>query len=668
MAPEQFRNDPVDVRTDLWALGVVLYEMLAGRRPFEGEHDLAVIRALLHAKAASLSTLRSDLPLEVEAVVTMLLEKDPTNRFGSADDLLARIIALEPPSHLPAKGQLSPGSAATVSHHRLWGMPRAASVILALAAVGGLAAAGAAARLGGGPPATPVPVERSIAVLPFANLSTDEGSDYFSDGITDEILMALANARDLRVISRTSVMRYKATSKPLRQIADELDVAHVLEGSVQRLGNRVRINAQLVDARSDQPLWAQRFDRPLQDVFAVQSEIAHEIAVALRANLNARERARIERRPTDNPIAHDYVLRARNLLQIPDLLPTEAALGLSREALLLDSTYADAFAVHANALRVNYWLHGEAAWLDSAVVAARRAIALDPAFAPAHAELGWALGWQGERGAALEAHRRAAELNPNLVHGLADLYTYDFGQLDEGARWGRRALQTDPINTISLWLIGRTYLHLGMPERARQQFARAKQVEPAFHWAGYFTSVAFLAEDRPVEARAEIERTLAAARESSDALVWAGHIIAGLGDLATAKTYFERGLPGASWAWEKEQALPTLAWILQRSGEPDRADHLLQQAVDYFETRRRGHPRRPQDHAELARLRVVAGDPEGAMRELEAAVRTGWRALHEIPGEPVLNSLRGDPRYDRLMADVQADVDRMRARVEREGW
>jgi TolB-like protein/Tfp pilus assembly protein PilF len=541
---------------------------------------------------------------------------------------------------------------------------------VAMALVGRGEDAQAEARLGGAAPEITLPrAERnSVAVLPFANLSESRENEYFSDGITDEILTTLANVRDLRVISRTSVMQYKGTSKPLRQIASELGVAHILEGSVQRAGERVRINAQLIDVQTDQHLWAERFDRPLEDIFTVQSEIAQQIARALQAELSPVEQARLERRPTTNLVAYDFVLRARNLLQIPDRQTYEAALELIHEALVLDPTYSDAFAARAIGFRGLYWFHGEAGWLDSAVVAARRAITLDPDFAPGYEELGNALTLRGNREAAFEAHRRAVELNPNLSAGLANLYDYDFGRLDEAAHLWERTLETDPTNAIFLWLAGRTYLHLGMPERARALFGRAKKVQPAFHWLGYFASLTFLAEGRPQQARAEVQRTLAETRNSPDAMLWAGQITAALGDLSAAGHYFERGLPEPTSTWEKERAELTLAWILQQSGEAEQARRLLQEASSRFKNRRRGHSLRPEDYAESAQIRVVAGDHEGAIRELQEAVRNGWRHYLQYPGDPILNSLRGDPRYDRLMAEVRADVDRMRARVEREGW
>lgn len=669
MAPEQLRNREVDSRADLWALGVVLFEMLTGRRPFEGDHDLAVARAIVHDEPPQPSALRPDLPPAAEELVATLLRKDAADRLSSAEDLLSALVTLRSSAVQAPFAPRNP---------RRW-LPRAlalraagrwrlAAPLLAVVALGALGAAALAPRLLGLQGAGSVSVERSLAVLPFANLSAEQDNDYFAYGITEEILTTLASVEDLRVISRTSAMQYRESTKPVRQIAEELGVAHVLDGSVQRAGDRVRIRARLIDARTDRQLWAARYDRPLKDIFAVQSEIAGQIAQALRAELSPAEYRRLERRPTTSLLAHDYVLQARNLLQNPEPNSYVAALGLLREAIALDSSYADAFAAYSHAVRAFHFFEGEARWLDSATVAARRAVALDPAFAPGYAALGMALNVRGDRAAALEAYQQAVRLNPNLTEGLANLYHYDLGRLDEAARLWGHTLQSDPTNTISLWLAGRTYLDLGMPERAHALFERARKVQPDFHWLGYFRSAAYLVEGRPQEARAEIERTVAAAREDPNALLWSGSIMAALRDFPSARRYLERGLDGATDGWQRERAALTLSWILQQSAEVESARRYLRVGSDGFQARRGGQPRRPEDYTVSARIHVLQGDREAAIRDMRQAVSSGWRVRNDSPADPILGSLRGHPEYDRLMAQVEADLARQRARVQREGW
>lgn len=354
----------------------------------------------------------------------------------------------------------------------------------------------------------------------------------------------------------------------------------------------------------------------------------------------------------------------------------EAALLLSDDAIALDSSYADAFAARARAMSGRAWKSGEPAWRDSAVAAARRAIALDPDFAAGFAELGEALRMQGEREAALEAFRLTVNLDQSLANGLANLNDYDHGRLDEAASWWTRILESDPANPMSLMEAGRTYLHLGMPTRARALFDRARNVEPGVSGvAANLTAMAFLAERRPHEARAEVRRILAATGDAPVSLLFAGRIMTALEDLPEARRYFERGLLTARDAVFVEDSEISLAWILQQSGDAERAQRHLEDASRRLESRTRGLTWRPEDHAQLARIRAVAGDREGAIDAMREEVRRGWRhhaggllLILGAPAYPVLGSLRGDPRYDRLIAEVEADVTRMRERVEREGW
>ncbi len=519
--------------------------------------------------------------------------------------------------------------------------------------------------------ASAAPVERSIAVLPLANLSGDPENEYFSDGITDEILTTLAKVGDLRVISRTSVMRYKNTDKSLREIASELGVAHVLEGSVQRAGERVRINAQLIDASTDQHLWAERYDRPLEDIFAVQSEIAQQIARALQATLTPPEGARLDRRPTVNLTAHDYVLQARDYLRRLSYRDHQIALTLFRRALELDPTYADASAGIAAAFLWSFWWTGDRAMIDSAVAAGRRAVSLDPELAEGHAYLGWALQSAGDREAALEALLRAVELNPNLseaLAALATLYAWSFGRLDEAVRWWTRAHERDPINTYILSQAGLVYLHLGMHTQARNLLESAVVFDPGLSYAYYHLANAELDRGRTEEARAQLQRMLAAGASASDALIFAGHVTAGMDDLAAARRYLERGLAGAPSDVPKIEGTMLLAWILRKSGESERAQILMRNAAAWLDRRWDGSPRRNEDYVNLAIIRVLEDDREGALRAMDEGVKRGWRFINYRPNDPVLNSLRGNPHFDRLMAEVEADIARMRARVEREGW
>lgn len=512
--------------------------------------------------------------------------------------------------------------------------------------------------------------ERSIAVLPFVNLSESKENEYFSDGVTEEILTTLANVGELRVISRTSVMQYKGSTKPLREIASELGVAHVLEGSVQRAGDRVRIRAQLIDAATDQHLWGERYDRPLEDIFAVQSEIAQQIAQALQVRVSEAEKARVVRAPTATISAHGLLLHARQYAR-GDPRDLDIALAMLRRARELDPNYPDVHAELSNTFlildrRTNPGPEERRLQLDSAVVAARRAIELDPDFAPGYAALGFALDLRGDRDAALQAHQRAVHINSSLSAGLANVYEYSFGRLDEAARWWKPALRADPTNRFIVFLAGRTYVHLGMPDRARPLLEKAIALAPGFSWPVYYLSLTYLQQGRPEEARATIRRMLDATAGPNDVLVgltFASQAAAAWGDLEQARHYAETAGDSLQPKAPAGASLPIIVWGLQRSGQTARADTLLRRISGAT-----GSPRRPEEYVDLVRLRILQADRGEALRLFEQAVEQGWRLYNDRPNDPILNSLRGDPRYDRLMAEVKEDIAQQRARVEREGW
>ena len=292
---------------------------------------------------------------------------------------------------------------------------------------------------------------------------------------------------------------------------------------------------------------------------------------------------------------------------------------------------------------------------------------LDPTRAEAYSSLGWALDHSGDSEAALQAHRQAVALSPSHSDGLAALHHWSFGRLDEAARWWAPALASAPTNTNTYWQAGKTYLCLGMLSRARELLGKSVAFEPSFAWAQHTLTLVFLREGNRGQARAQIERMIAANPEDPSALTFAGLGALAMADLAAARQYLERGLPEAQ-AYVRRHGTVGLAWILQHSGEEARARELVKDALRQFEQFWGGQPKRPEDFMDLARIRLLQGNREEALQLMETAVSRGWRFVYHEPNALILQSLRGNPRYDDLMADVHADIDRMRARVEREGW
>src|SRR5213595_434913 len=305
MSPEQARGQKVDVRTDIWSLGVVFYEMVGGIPPFRGDTPSDCIASILTAEPPPLSGILTDVPLKLESILQKALRKNSDERYHTIKEMLAdlRLLKeeLEADSSLPQTKAPAESIVSKIKHHKRGMLFTLAGALLAAAVVYSFYFVAPA----------PLPNEKSIAVLPFENLSEEKSNAYFADGIQDEILTRLSKIADLKVISRTSTQRYKTAPENLREIASQLGVVHIQEGSLQKSRDSVRVNVQLIKAGNDSHLWAEKFDRKLTDIFAVESEIAAKIADILQAKLTGAEQRAISSRPTENSEAHQLYLRGR---------------------------------------------------------------------------------------------------------------------------------------------------------------------------------------------------------------------------------------------------------------------------------------------------------------------------------------------------------------------
>ncbi len=342
MSPEQARGQTMDAHSDIWSLGVVVYEMVGGIPPFPGETPSDCIASILKTEPPPLSGVLSDVPLKLESILQKALRKNSDERYQTIKEMLAdlRILKgeLEAESSLPQTKARAESIVSKIKGHKR-------SVLLTLAAAILAAAAFVYSFFFVAP--GPSPNEKSIAVLPFENLSEDKSNAYFADGIQDEILTRLSKIADLKVISRTSTQRYKNTSQDLSKIANQLGVVNLLEGSVQKTNDQVRVNVQLIRAADDSHLWAETFDRKLTDIFSVESEVAKSIADQLRAHLTGREEQAIAAKPTDNPDAYDAYLRGLAYTLKTGDTPANAlgAQKYLREAVRLDPKFALSWAL-----------------------------------------------------------------------------------------------------------------------------------------------------------------------------------------------------------------------------------------------------------------------------------------------------------------------------------
>ena len=323
MSPEQAQGNEVDHRTDIWSFGIVLYEMITGKLPFKGDYEQAVIYAIINDQQESISKLRPDTSPEIEHIVNKSLEKDPSKRYQSMEELINDLKVLRGDS----ASSVSATSSTAINVSRPRTKKHIISLIIAVTAIALLIWYLVSE------PQSSVPEQKSIAVLPFKNLSEAKENEYFSDGVTEDIITQLSKISGLKVISRTSVMRYKASTKSMREIGTELDVTNILEGSVRRADNQVRIVATLIDAASDEQVWTDTYDKELTKIFEIQSDVAKQIAAALKTRLSPEEKARIEKKSTDNLDAYTYYLKGRQYYNLYRREANETAIELFKKGI-----------------------------------------------------------------------------------------------------------------------------------------------------------------------------------------------------------------------------------------------------------------------------------------------------------------------------------------------
>jgi len=475
MSPEQAEGKNVDARSDIFSFGALLYEMITGHRAFQGDSKLSTLSAVLHREPKPLE----DVPRDLEKTLTRCLRKDPDWRFQHMDDVkiaLAELRGEQVSPKLPAANtegmRLRPW---------LWGAPVLAVLVVALAWWGlsawrqRVSARATAGRI------------ESLAVLPLANLSGDPAQEYFADGMTEALISNLAQIGALRVISRTSVMQFKGTRKALPEIARELKVDAVLEGSVLRAGNRVRITAQLIEGATDRHLWAQNYEGDLTDVLALQGEVARAAASQIQVRLTPQEQTRLAKARPVKPEAYEYYLRGIHLMKPPSRSNAQAAIGMLERAVEIDPGFAVAYADLAQlcAWMVFFYAPEEQAqWEPRAYAAVDKALALDPDLAEAHVARGQLLWTPSNRfphETAIREFRQALASKPNSSAAhmwLAVVYNH-VGLLEEALGHARRALAIDPTNqparTQEIWAL----VVLGRYEDALSLWQGLPQSEPA---------------------------------------------------------------------------------------------------------------------------------------------------------------------------------------------
>jgi eukaryotic-like serine/threonine-protein kinase len=472
MAPEQVRGEPMDARTDIWALGVLLYELVTGAPPFKGASVPELFSSILTSAPAPLP---DTVPAELRVVIERCLEKEPAHRYAGADEVRAALEAIQ-------AGTVPPWVAWRYHLRRRPVLASAAALLLLAVWLVAANAGGMRDRLVGNATAM-APIK--LAVLPFENLTGDAEQEYFSDGLTDEMITQLGRLHPQRlgVIARTSSMRYKNRDAPIDQIGRELGVDYLLEGSARREGTRVRINATLIQVSDQTQRWTDSFDRELAGILSLQNDVARGVAGALALALLPAEEDRLARARSVNPEAYEAFLRGVSQLERERLSNLDSALAYFELALENDPSYALAY---VGISRV--WLGRQQAGIvppsesgPKVRAALARALALDDAIPEVHESLAASSTWTDWDWAAAEtSFRRAIDLNPNYAHVRAyySHYLHIMQRPDEAMAQIDRALELDPFNPVIRARAGGAFLMARRYDDALEQFRTVLQMEP----------------------------------------------------------------------------------------------------------------------------------------------------------------------------------------------
>jgi serine/threonine-protein kinase len=595
MSPEQVRGEAADARSDIFAFGAVLYEMLTGNRAFRGASAIETMNAILKSEPPELSQSQAGITPSLDRIVRRCLEKSPAARFQSADDLgFALTEAASIAAAVPAVESPSP-------RRRFWSRILLVAGLAVL--VAGLIALGLRDRFR----ARVAGRIQSLAVLPLANFSRDPEQEYFADGMTEELITNLSQISSLRVISRTSVMAYKSTKKSLPEIGRELKVDGVLEGSVERAGNRVRITTQLIEASTDRHLWARSYERDLADVLTLQSEVAQAVAHEVKAAVTPEEQARLTQAKPVDPEVHELYLKGRQHVGMGVEPEIQAGIALFQRALAKNPQDARSWAGLADAWSglSDYYLPPREV-MPKAKEAAQKALQLDDSLAEAHASLGNIyLMYEWKWSDAERELQRAIALNPGYApaHDWYGSLRACLGRRAEWAKESHLAQELDPLSPIVHFDAGMNAFLSRQPDDAIASFRKAIEIEPGFDAAHAWLALPYVQKGLYPDALREAR--LVKLEGSPFAFATAGGVMATAGDKEGARDALRR--------------------------------------IEEFSKTRYVCP------YEIGLIHLGLGNKDEALRWLEKGYEVRSQCIPGLKVDPRVDPIRSDPRYTDLV-------------------